>query len=59
MADDDELHGEIDALARDIERAILEFDSALERHAMIRQTAREPVFRSESPQFDDVQNLFF
>lgn len=59
MADDDELHDEIGALARDIERAILELDSTLERHATIRQTAREPMFRSESPEFGDVQNLFF
>ncbi|AFK19657.1 hypothetical protein E6P09_01890 [Haloferax mediterranei ATCC 33500] len=59
MADDEALHGEIDALARDVERAILEFDSALQRHDRIRQTAREPVFRSETVEFDDVQELFF
>nr|WP_244509624.1 hypothetical protein [Haloferax larsenii] len=59
MADDTDIHDDLDALACDIERAILEFDAALERHAQVRQRVREPVFRSETTTFDDVQDLFF
>jgi hypothetical protein len=59
MAETQDIHEELDTLARDIEQAILEFDAALERHTAIRQRAREPVFRSEPVDVDDVQNLFF
>ncbi|KAB1187332.1 MULTISPECIES: hypothetical protein [Haloferax] len=59
MAENQDFHDELDTLASDIERAIREFDAALERHAMVRQRARDPVFRSESAEFDDVQELFF
>ncbi|KTG30568.1 hypothetical protein [Haloferax profundi] len=59
MAENQDFHDELDTLARDIERAILEFDAALERHSAVRQRTHEPVFRSDSVDFDDVQELFF
>lgn len=59
MAETQDFHDELDTLAREVEQAIREFDAALERHATVRQRAHEPVFRSESADFDDVQDLFF
>lgn len=59
MAENSDFHDELDSLARELERAILEFDAALDRHATVRQRAQAPTFRSESVDFDDVQELFF
>lgn len=59
MAETTDFHDELDALARELERAILEFDAALERHASVRQQATEPTFRAETADLDDVQDLFF
>jgi hypothetical protein len=57
MAED--LHDELDSFARDVERAILEFDDAIDRHSQVRQRAHTPVFRSGSGEAEDVQDLFF
>ncbi|MFC7202891.1 hypothetical protein ACFQJC_05150 [Haloferax namakaokahaiae] len=57
MAED--LHDELDAFARDVERAILEFDDAIDRHSQVRQRAHTPVFRSGPGEVEDVQDLFF
>ena len=59
MAENTDFHDELDALARELERAIREFDAALDRHTAVRQQATEPTFRSESVELDDVQDLFF
>ncbi|WP_416840145.1 hypothetical protein [Haloferax sp. DFSO52] len=59
MAENSELHDELDALARELEQAILEFDAVLERHALVRQRNQSLAFDPNSVEFDDVQELFF
>ncbi|KAB1197982.1 MULTISPECIES: hypothetical protein [Haloferax] len=59
MAETTDFHDELDALARELEEAIFEFDAALERHARVRQGAQSPSLNPHSVEFDDVQELFF